>query len=120
MKFTLTLISFLSAFILLTANSHASDIIIDPNGVDMGQYQADLNECVAISEQVDSKAGSTAVKGAVVGGAVGASRGNSDQAKQDAGVGAALGLAKGASATNQEKLTVQKNCLTNKGYTVLN
>ena len=98
-----------------------SDIIIDPEGVDMGQYQKDLKECQQIAEQVDQKAVGGAVGGAVVGGAVGAILDRDDRGlEKGAGVGAVLGGSKGARATKREKEKVIKNCLRNRGYTVLN
>ena len=95
-------------------------VIIDPEGVEMGQYQRDTQACEQIATQVDNRGGSGAVKGAVVGGALGAVAGNSDDAKKAAGVGAILGVVGGRGSTRAEQETVIKNCLKNKGYTVLN
>ena len=95
-------------------------VIIDPEGVEMGQYQRDTQACEQIATQVDGRGGSSAVKGAVMGGAAGAIAGNSDTAKKAAGVGALLGVVGGRGSTRAEKDTVMKNCLKNKGYTVLN
>ncbi|PCJ38310.1 MAG: glycine zipper family protein [Cellvibrionales bacterium] len=95
-------------------------VIIDPEGVEMGQYQRDTQSCEQISSQVDSQAGSSAVKGAVLGGGAGAIVGNSDTAKKAAGVGALLGVVGGRRSTSSERDKVIKNCLRNKGYTVLN
>lgn len=99
----------------------SNKIIIDPAGVDMLAYERDLAECQTLSQQVQ---GGQAIKGAaggaVIGGAIGAIRGNSQQAQRDAGVGAVLGAVGGAHKTSQEKMTVQKNCLRNRGYKVLN
>lgn len=94
--------------------------IIDPAGVDMGRYQADLAECQQIAQQVDQKAGAGAVGGAVVSGLIGAITGNSERVKKSAGVGAVLGGAKGAGATARERELVVKNCLRKRGYSVLN
>ncbi len=94
--------------------------IVDPAGVDMGRYQADLAECQQIAQQVDQKAGAGAAGGAVVGGLIGAITGDSNRVKRSAGVGAVLGGAKGAGATQRERDLVVKNCLRNRGYTVLN
>lgn len=95
-------------------------VIIDPEGVEMGQYQRDTQACEQVASQVDGQAGSSAVKGAVVGGAAGAIAGNSDTAKKTAGVGALLGVVGGRGSTSAERDKVIKNCLRNKGYTVLN
>jgi outer membrane lipoprotein SlyB len=94
--------------------------IIDPESVDMEQYQYDLAECEQIAEQVEQKAASGAVGGAVVGGLIGAIVGDSDSVKRSAGVGGVLGGAKGAGATERERSQVVKNCLRNRGYTILN
>lgn len=100
--------------------ANRSKPVIDPEGVDMSQYQQDLAECEEISKQVDQKAGSGAAGGAVVGGLIGAIVGDSDQVARSAGVGGVLGGAKGAGATERERSLVVKNCLRNRGYTVLN
>lgn len=94
--------------------------IIDPDGVDMGQYQRDLAACEQIAEQVENKTAGGAIGGAVVGGLIGAVVGDSNQVKKSAGVGGILGATKGAAATKREKVLVVKNCLRNRGYTVLN
>ena len=95
-------------------------VVIDPQGVDMGQYQTDLAKCKQISEQVESEVGEGAVGGAVVGGLVGAIVGGKRSIGRTAGVGAVLGGAKGAGATKKERELVIKNCLRNRGYKVLN
>jgi len=94
--------------------------VIDPNGVDMGQYQRDLAECEQISQQAQRTGGSAAVRGAAVGGALGAITGNSSRAKKGAGVGAVMGGLGSRASTNAERSTIVKNCIRNKGYTVLN
>lgn len=94
--------------------------VIDPAGVDMERYQADLAECEQVAQQVDQKAGAEAAGGALVLGLIGAVVGDSETAKKGAGVGAISGGARGASATNRERALVVKNCLRNRGYRVLN
>jgi outer membrane lipoprotein SlyB len=96
------------------------DIIIDPTGVRMDQYQADLAQCQRISMQVEQKAGGGAVGGAVIGGLIGSAVGNSKTAKKGATVGAITGTARGARATKRERQKVVKNCLRQRGYVVLN
>ncbi len=107
---------------LLSLSGCASrkQVIIDPAGVDMAQFDSDLAECKAVSEQVEQGAGKGAVVGAVVGGLIGAALGNSDTAQRAAGAGAVSGGAHGAGRTQQEKNTVVKNCMRNRGYRVLN
>lgn len=117
--------TFLYFFILLgvtvaTGCAGTQKPVIDPAGVDMGLYQSDLAQCEQISQQVEQKAGAGAVGGAVVGGLVGAIFGNSGTAQRSAGAGAVVGGAKGIGATERERALVVKNCLRNRGYTVLN
>jgi len=116
------LVAVLSIFVLLglTACSNHNKVIIDPQGVDMSAYQRDLKTCEEISMQVDSKTGSRAVGGAVVGGAVGAIVGDGDTARTAGGVGFVTGLVRGSAATKAERMRVIKNCLRNRGYSVLN
>ncbi len=102
------------------ATRNRSGIVIDPAGVDMERYQLDLSECQRISEQVEQKAAGGVVGGAVVGGVLGAIVGNSSTAARGAGVGAVTGGVGGAGSTHQERQTVVKNCLRNRGYKVLN
>ncbi len=116
------LYSMLATSILITAGCGArrGGVVIDPTGVDMGQYHQDLGECQQIAKQVDGKAVGGAVGGAVVGGAVGGIVGDSNTAGKGAGVGAVVGVARGARATRKERQLVVKNCLRNRGYAVLN
>jgi uncharacterized protein YcfJ len=94
--------------------------IIDPEGVDMAQFDADVAECEQIASQVEEKAGGQAAGGAVVGGLVGAIVGGRSSAVVGAGVGAVGGGARGAAGTQHEKNRVVKNCLRNRGYKILN
>ena len=94
--------------------------VIDPAGVDMGQYQTDLAQCEEIAQQVEQKAGAGAVGGALVGALVGSIVGDSRTAMKSAGAGAVVGGAKGGAATEREKGRVVKNCLRRRGYIVLN
>jgi outer membrane lipoprotein SlyB len=111
----------LGAMILISAcSSPGSDIIIDPAYVDRAQYEQDLAECERLADQVREKAGERAARGAVVGGLIGAVWGGDRSVERGAGVGAISGAAKGASLTENEKKRVIKNCLRNRGYSVLN
>jgi uncharacterized protein YcfJ len=96
--------------------------IIDPQGVDMARYQNDLNECEAIADQVPvaDRAVAGAATGAVIGGVFGAVVGNSRTAARGAGVGAVGGGVKGASSGITERDRVVHNCLSGRGYRVLN
>ena len=92
--------------------------IIDPQGVDMGRYQADMTECEAIADQVP--VGERAVAGAAVGGVVGGIMGNRRTAVRSAGVGAVGGGVQGAASGMRERDQVVHNCLRGRGYRVLN
>ena len=100
--------------------SKSSKPIIDPEGVDMGRYQADLAKCEQVAQQVEQKAGQEAVNSAVVWGLIGAIFGDTETATRSAAAGAVSGGARGNQDTNMEKSKVVKNCLRSRGYNVLN
>ena len=116
--------SLLCIFLLITTLAAGcagrSKPIIDPAGVDMGQYQNDLAQCEQIAQQVEQQAGEGAAGGAIVGGLIGAIVGDTHRAVRSAGVGAVAGGARGVNATTREKSKVIKNCLRNRGYKILN
>jgi len=100
--------------------------VIDPYGVDMGRYQADLASCRALAEQVDAT-GDTA-ENALIGAGVGAAGGAALGALSgDAGIGAATGAVIGAFGAggasgiekNQRQKTIINNCLKGRGYKIL-
>ena len=93
--------------------------IIDTAGVDMEQYERDLADCEQVATQVDT--GGTAAKSAAAGAAIGAALGAvwGDVGTSAAG-GAVSGGAGGLMSADQEKATVIKNCMRNRGYAVLN
>lgn len=100
----------------------ASRPIIDTAGVDMQQYQVDLAECEKIAQQVDvdaSVAGSAGL-GALIGAAFGLLTGDSSAVAYGAGWGAVTAGTSGGMAADQERAMISKNCLYNRGYTVLN
>lgn len=111
-----------SILVMLTLMGCArhTQIIIDPHGVDMGQYQADLAECQHLSQQVHSKVGGGVVGGAIVGAIAGKIVGSNRTAVKTAKLGALSGGLSGGAATMQERERVVKNCLRNRGYQVLN
>ena len=109
--------------VLLLVGGCASDPnkpIIDPEGVDMAQFEADRAKCEQVAQQVEQKAGNEAVGGAVVMGIIGAIFGDGDTAKRAAGAGFVGGGAKGLRKTELERAKVVKNCLRVRGYQVLN
>lgn len=94
--------------------------VIDPEGVDMAQFEEDRSKCEQVALQVEQKAGNEAVTGAVVLGLIGAIFGDSDTAKKSAAAGFVGGGAKGLGKTELERARVVKNCLRARGYQVLN
>lgn len=109
-------------FCCLTISACAArrEVIIDPKGVDMQRYEADLADCRQVARQVQSSAGGKALGGAVVGGLVGAVIGNRHTAETGAKLGAIGGASRGGQETHQERLLVMKNCMRDRGYRVLN
>ena len=96
--------------------------VVDPKRSDMAKYETDLVECRQIAEKAPG-AGAGAVVGAAGGYAVGQvfarTTGRSNVANE-AGRGAAvLGAAGGAGAGAKNKRQIIKNCMTGRGYAVL-
>lgn len=104
----------------------ASKPIIDSKGVDMVQYQADLQDCAQIAEQVQTgkqvakSSGAGAAAGAAVGVVTSVITGDASDIAYSAAYGAVGGGSAGAFKADEEKATVIKNCLRNRGYSVLN
>lgn len=104
----------------------ASKPIIDSKGVDMVQYQADLQDCAQIAEQVETgkqiakSSGAGAAAGAAVGVVTSVITGDASDIAYSAAYGAVGGGSAGAFRADEEKATVIKNCLRNRGYSVLN
>ena len=94
--------------------------VIDPEGVDMAQFEADRAKCEEVALQVEQKAGNEAVTGAIVLGLIGAIFGDSDTVKKSAAAGFVGGGAKGLEKTDLERARVVKNCLRSRGYQVIN
>lgn len=125
-------LSLLFAFVV-TAPSYAN-IIVDMQGVDEKDYIYDLHQCEEMSNQVQKqKSSGGAVSGAAKGAALGsagvaiAGGSGTEGAKKGAAVGLAAGLLgrnrsnrENSEQYNQDKQTVVKNCMTNRGYVVLN
>jgi hypothetical protein len=110
--------------LLLTAC--ASKPIVDTKGVDMVQYQEDLQDCAEIAEQVDTtnQVAKSAAAGAAVGAAFGVVTsvitGDASAIGYSAAYGGVGGGSAGAFEADDEKAMVIKNCLRNRGYVVLN
>lgn len=96
--------------------------IVDTKGIDPEVFDADLQDCYVFADEVATgkKVATGAATGAVVGGVIGAAAGNSNTAKRGAGIGAASGTLSGAGGAMQERQRVVKNCLSGRGYLVLN
>ncbi|MCL2919238.1 glycine zipper family protein [Shewanella litorisediminis] len=120
---------------LMFAGNAAANVIVDPQGVDEKQYAYDLQQCTALSTQVEKREGSSggilrgAVKGAAAGAVIGGVTGGSgsDGAKTGAGIGIAGTLLKKGAERRRieeeyeyEKDQVLKSCMINRGYKVLN
>lgn len=112
------LLSLIIGSMTITACSRHAKIIIDPQGVDMAMYQADLAQCQQLADQVESKAAAGIIGGALVGAAVGQILGGSGRTTGK--LGALSGGLSGAGATHQERSLVIRNCLRNRGYQILN
>ncbi|WP_261314486.1 glycine zipper family protein [Vibrio hangzhouensis] len=111
-----------------------ANLIIDMEGVDEKDYIYDLHKCEQAAAQVQKGqtsggAVSGAVRGAAIGSAGVAIAGGSGT--EGAKKGAAVGLAAGALNRNrsarenndqykEDQQTVMRNCMTNRGYVVLN
>lgn len=112
---------FLLGCVVVACAGCAHEPIVDLKGVSEAQYQADLSECRAYADQVDTT-GETAKHGAIgaaVGATVGAVIGNSQTVERGVGVGAIAGGSKGFSKAEQRKERVMYRCLKNRGYRVL-
>jgi uncharacterized protein YcfJ len=120
LKINLAGICLIATTLVAGCAAHSSKPIIDPAGVDMEQYEADIAACEEIATQVDQKVGEGAARGALVGGLIGAVLGDTESVVRSAGVGAVAGGAGGAATTEKEKSEVVKNCLRNRGYQILN
>ncbi|MCW8335233.1 glycine zipper family protein [Vibrio paucivorans] len=119
--------------LLLATPAHAK-LIIDKQGVDEKDYIYDMHQCEELANQVEKDSRSRgAVGGAVKGAAIGsagkaiAGGSGSEGAKQGAAVGLAAGVVGGSRDRRkntenyeQERQTVLRNCMTNRGYQVLN
>ena len=109
----------LVAATVLTACAAHPDPIIDERGVNMVNYQADLQECESYADPIS--VGEGAAKGAAGGAAVGAATGViSGDIYSGAGYGAIFGATRYGNEADREKRTVVKRCLMGRGYHVLN
>ena len=96
--------------------------IVDTKGVNMAQYELDLQECSVFAEDIST--GKSIAKGAVTGAAVGAvieAITEDVRSRRDAiEVGAVSGGAQSGIRAVREKEQVVRRCLRGRGYKVLN
>lgn len=99
-----------------------NDPIVDTKGLDLALYDTDLLECKDYADQVNvaGKVATGTVAGAVVGGAVGSVWGGSRDVKRGAEAGAVTGAVGGVGSGLNERKRVVRNCLSGRGYLVLN
>jgi len=100
--------------------------VIDPKGVNMSQYELDLQDCQSIAGQQSIVAESAqtalvgATAGAVVGSIVGAIFGDAGVgAASGAGYGGAGGAVDGAVSGLRGQSKIVANCMSGRGYRVL-
>ncbi|MBY5991007.1 glycine zipper family protein [Ferrimonas balearica] len=124
----------LALSLVLIPSLASANVIIDTHGVEEKDYVYDLHQCNELAaqvekEQVSGGAVSGAARGAALGAAAGAISGNSGS--EGAKYGAAAGVVGGAlnrgrntreaeQNHQQQRDQVVRNCMTNRGYTVLN
>jgi len=117
------------AAVALTACTATSQPIVDSKGVDSQQFAQDKYECEQYSDNanVAGDAAIGAVGGAAGGAALGAITGAlvpGVSAGGGAALGAAggglLGLGGGAYSGVEQKREIYRNCMKNRGYSVLN
>ena len=100
----------------------SSKPIIDTKGVNMSQYDIDLEECSVFSKDIST--GKSIAKGAATGAAVGAvieAITDDVRSRRDAiEVGAVSGGANSGIRAVREKEQILKRCLRGRGYKILN
>ena len=96
--------------------------IVDTKGIDMSQYESDLEECNVFANEIST--GKSIIKGAAAGAAIGTvleavtdgSRGTRNATE----VGTVVGGGKSGVRSVQEKEQIVKRCVRGRGYRVLN
>lgn len=86
-------------FLTLAGCQSTPRVVVDPKGIDQAAYDRDLAECSTLADEARKGSSSTAR------GALG---------------GAVIGGSSGASQDTSEKDRILKNCMTGRGYRVLN
>lgn len=115
--------AFLCGFLLVACKTTPQQrVVIDPKGIDQAVYQKDLEECNTLADSAGKtgSAGKGAVSGAIIGGALGGIFGGSRGALTMGSGGAVLGGASGAGKEQGSRDQILKNCMSGRGYRVLN
>ena len=103
-------------------NTRSGKPIVDTKGVNMSQYELDLEECSTFAEDIST--GKSIAKGAVTGAAVGAvieAITEDVRSRRDAiEIGAVSGGAQSGIRAVREKEQIVRRCLRGRGYKVLN
>ncbi|WP_394201735.1 glycine zipper family protein [Shewanella waksmanii] len=121
-------------FASLISGHATANIVVDKSNVDEKDYIYDHHQCSELASQAKlEQAGGGMVSGAAKGAAVGAAAGaiSGGSGTSGAQTGAAIGLAGGflqrnsdkrnnKKAHEEEQKLIMRNCMTNRGYTVLN
>lgn len=108
------------SILTLSGCARHSQIIIDPKGVDMREYHADLAECQQLADQVEEKVAEGVVGGAVVGAIFGGIIGGHRTARTTGALGAVAGGLGAGGEEQYKREKVLRNCLHNRGYRILN
>lgn len=116
------LVALLAVAFALLGGCASDNVIVDTKGSDMTRYEQDRRECEAYADQVSTgkQAAKSAGFGAAIGAAIAALFGDSRAVVRGAGTGGVLGGAQGAVKGEGEKEQVLRNCLSGRGYRVLN
>ena len=95
------------------------EIVIDDRKINSQEYSKDLQDCRRLAGQIDAegKVLKGVGSGTVIGGVSGAIN---DDALRGAVSGGIIGGIKGLDEVDKGKLRIVKNCLTHRGYLVLN
>ena len=103
-------------------NTGSGKPIVDTKGVNMSQYELDLEECSTFAEDIST--GKSIAKGAVTGAAVGAVieaiTGDVRSRRDAIEIGAVSGGAQSGIRAVREKEQIVRRCLRGRGYKVLN
>ncbi len=97
--------------------------LVDRRSIDDPQrYEYDLADCQAYARRVDpvASAGAGAFLGALFGAALGAAVGDHYVARDLATYGAVEGAAVGATGGANAQVNIIRNCMSDRGYAVLN